>query len=72
MPLSLSTASGDINERPFTNCVDRTVYRLVGQPFVRYDDLRMCLEPRLDSPSLPLPEDYVALPVTAADPLPVW
>ena len=35
-------------------------------------DLRMCLEPRLYSPSLPLPEDHVALSVTAADPLPVW
>ena len=37
-----------------------------------YHDLRMCLEPRLYSPSLPLPEDHVTLPVTAADPLSVW
>ena len=37
-----------------------------------YHDLRMCLESRLYSPSLPLPEDHIALPVTAADPLPVW
>jgi hypothetical protein len=32
----------------------------------------MCLEPRLYSPSLPLPENHVALPVTATNPLPVW
>ena len=32
----------------------------------------MCLEPRLYSPSLPLPENHVALPVTTTDPLPVW
>jgi len=34
--------------------------------------LRMRLEPRLYSPSLPLPENHVALPVTAANPFPVW
>ena len=34
-------------------------------------DLRMRLEPRLYSPSLPLPENHVTLPVATTDPLPV-
>ena len=49
-----------------------TAYRFMRQPFMRNHDLRMCLQPRLYSPRLPLPEDHVALPVTAANPLPVW
>jgi len=38
---------------------------------MRDHHLRMCLESRLYSPRLPLPENYVPFPVTAADPLPV-
>jgi len=35
-------------------------------------DLRMRLESRLYSPGLPLPENHVAFPVTAANPFPIW
>lgn len=34
-------------------------------------NLRMCLEPRLYPPSLPLPENHVTLPIPAANPFPV-
>jgi len=39
---------------------------------MRYHDLGMCLEPRLYSPSLPLPEDHVPFSITATDPFPIW
>lgn len=39
---------------------------------MRDHHLRMRLESRLYSPGLPLPEDHVTLPITAADPFPVW
>ena len=36
-----------------------------------YDNFRMRLQPRLDPPSLPVPEHDIPLAVTAADPLSV-
>lgn len=38
---------------------------------MRDDYLRMCLQPRLNPPALPVPEYDVALPIATADPLPV-